>query len=499
MQKSAFPIGRRVVARLACQASAVAIGIATPYAAMAQCVPQNPAAGAEVVCSGLESNGLAIITANTVTSVLAGAEVRGNGGAAIDYAMPSSASSWTRYGQLQVEGLVNGNGNAGIAIHSGTLDTGWDPNESRISVTTLAGSSIDGTVGILLDATPGNPYGKSVLILNNAGTISGASGVAIQALDNTLSGIGYLFNSQTGVIGAIDGAFGTVNNAGLIDGGARSALAGREGVYYPFYGLLTNSGFIRSAGNDATVIVGTYGEVTNSGTIMNGGVGLAISKASGSLNIQNADTGVISTQGDNAVRAEQLTLRNDGFIRGSVISFGQYTYIDNRRGTIDGDVVMGNGENFFIGRVTAAGVVETGVTGSILGGWNKDSFGIVAAQSATLSGTLLPAGFERLSLIAEEGATLTIGAGAVAPGRVTISGNGTIVNATTISGSDTVVQSDFGGNTSFRNDGSILSLWGTDASSYAVYTGGAGCSSTPAKWFRHRAAFPDPMRSKTMG
>ena len=49
MQKSAFPIGRRVVARLACQASAVAIGIATPYAAMAQCVPQNPAAGAEVV------------------------------------------------------------------------------------------------------------------------------------------------------------------------------------------------------------------------------------------------------------------------------------------------------------------------------------------------------------------------------------------------------------------------------------------------------------------
>ncbi|MET0241717.1 MAG: autotransporter outer membrane beta-barrel domain-containing protein, partial [Sphingobium sp.] len=386
---------------------------------------------------------------------------------------------FTRFASISVAGTVDGGGKAGIDIVSGTAaNGGFDYFGSQVALTVAQGGIVTGATGVSLAVSPDAQYSSALLTLDNAGSITGSSGVALLVEGSSGAAFSSIINRATGSIGAIVGPVGSLNNAGTISGGTRSAIDYTTGRFNPPVGpLLTNSGAIVSNGSSATIANIDNGiPVTNSGTIGNLGNGAAID--GGILIIVNAVGGHIGTAGATAIRATRyLDLVNAGRIDGSIVmvtdpsQFG--SVIDSTAGLISGDVLFGEGDDELAVHYNAGTGPTTGILGRIDGGAGVDTVRAKFLGDATLTTALaLPSAFERIVILPEQSVTVTLGDGFASAGPIRIGGLGTIINTTSLSATGGVIVDSGGFSTSdrgvrFVNQASITSSFAADD----VFTG----------------------------
>ncbi|NKJ00423.1 adhesin HecA-like repeat protein [Novosphingobium sp. SG707] len=484
------------------QISLGALTVAIPRQALAQCSPNPSQANTAVTCSGTTTQGFTIGTTNSPLTVNSGASVANNGAAAILVSIPAVSPYSSRSASITVNGTVTATGAPGIAVTSGALGgASADYSGTSTRITVDKNGSVSGLYGIFVGQTPGNIYGSASASLDNAGTITGTSGIALYSSGN-YAYLSSILNQAGGTIGAIM-ANATINNAGTIDGGALSAIAPGAGST-SYYASITNSGTITSSGAAGT-IVNYNGPISNTGTISNTGSGAAISNSylaltnqaggqisaggasvlvtAGSATITNAGSltntgtgtvlsllgasvqvtnqagGVIATKAGNDVLVTDRTLNltNSGTITGNIVTGTGNSTIDSTAGTINGNVSFGTGNDTLVA-VLKNGSLYTGVTGSIDGGAGTNTLLLRTSADATLSSALaLPTNFGVLDLAPAAGTTLTLGSSYPVTSTINFDGSGTLVNAANINRSGQILvqaNSYFSGGT-FRNDGSI--------------------------------------------
>ncbi|WP_235199578.1 autotransporter outer membrane beta-barrel domain-containing protein [Sphingomonas sp. RIT328] len=460
---------RRVRVR-ALQTSGMALAMVAAAPAFAQCAPDPTQTNTATNCTGTDSDGLVVTTYGTTVNVPAGATVQGGSRPGIAVALPS-----TSYGSavsVAVAGTVDGGTQPGVSLLWQPAATGYGYYDARLDLTVAQGGSVTGSNAVVIgrSTSTGYGYGSPVATIDNSGTLTGTSGIALLA---TTPGYGSfaITNRATGTIGAISGAVSTLDNAGTIDGGTRSAID--WGYGYATYRTLANSGTITAASSAATLAnLPSNATLANSGTIANTGSGAAI--AGTSLSITNAATGRI-TAGATAISADNyLTLTNAGTINGNIVTAVQAfvpapSTIDSRAGTINGSVTFGASSDTLIAGWNNG--LVTGITGVIDGGGGTDTVQVRFAGDTTLARVIaLPTNFEQLSLAPETEITTTLADGFAAPGLLEITGKGTVVNRTTLSGAGKVVRVgdyDPDNRPSFVNAGAITATGGT-ATDYAI-------------------------------
>ena len=460
---------RRVRVR-ALQSSGMALAMVAAAPAFAQCAPDPTQTNAVTTCAGTDSDGLVVTTYGTTVNVPAGATVQGGGRPGIAVTLPS-----TDYGNavgVTVAGTVDGRAQPGISLLWQPAANGYGYSDTRLDLTVAQGGSVTGNNAVVVGRSTGAGYGygSPVATIDNSGTLTGTSGIALLA---TTPGYGSfaITNRATGTVGAISGAVSALDNAGTIDGGTRSAID--WGYGYATYGTLANSGAITAASSAATLAnLPANATLANSGTISNTGSGAAIAGAS--LLITNAATGRI-TAGVTAISADNyLTLTNAGTINGNIVTAVQAfvpapSTIDSRTGTINGSVTFGASSDTLIAGWNNG--LVSGITGVIDGGGGTDTVQIRFASNTTLARTIaLPTNFEQLSLAPAAEITTTLADGFAAPGVLEITGKGTVVNRTTLSRAGMVVRVgnyDPDNRPSFVNAGTITATGGT-ATDYAV-------------------------------
>ncbi|WP_294268389.1 autotransporter outer membrane beta-barrel domain-containing protein [uncultured Sphingomonas sp.] len=467
--------GRQVKAR-ALHSSAILVAILVAEPAFAQCTPDPTQANTTTTCTGTDSNGLVVTTtAGSTIDVAAGATVTNTNGPAIAFAMPTP--NGFAYSTLTVGGRVDGGAQAGVQLIRQQPGNNYFSSSTSLTMTVAAGGSVSGANGIVVGQT-GTGYGSATASIDNSGTISGtgtgANGYALLSTNQSYAGFSSITNRAGGTIGAISGAVGTLNNAGTINGGSRSAID--VGTTYnsavSSYGW-TNSGTITANSTAATLANIPSTSLTNSGTISNAGTGTAI--AGGYMTLTNAAGGRITTAGTTAIQVSGgITLTNAGTIVGDVVSttgsfgFGTST-IDNSTGTITGNVRLGSGsDTLTVGY--ANGALRTGISGTIDGGAGTDTLRVRFTTDATLSSALtLPTNFEQLTLAPDAKTTTTLANGFTVSGALRVAGSGTIINNAALSGSGTILSDEFGssGSPSVTNAGSITGT-GTQTGTFAV-------------------------------
>ncbi|MBB3349644.1 autotransporter domain-containing protein [Sphingomonas sp. BK069] len=392
---------------LALGASIVAIGVASSPAA-AQCGPDPTRANATTTCTGIDPDGLVVTTQGSKVNVSADAVIRSGRHAAIDVA----ATGVT----LSIAGAVAGGSNAGIR-----LDVGAPYNVACND--RLPGAPVPCPAGYIYSAYPASASATIAIA-------AGASVGGAHALSVSLSPANY------GATARAD-----VTNAGAMSGSAGAAIIAdlpQTGSF--FYNQVS---VVNAASGTIAGISGHVGSITNDGTIT--GVGGTAINISGPLSLTNLGTI------DGAVRA------------GS--SGNQGSTIDSSRGTIDGALTLGDGDDVLLARYVD-GSIMTGITGAIDGGNGVDTLRLGIAADATLGAVALPTNFERLGLDVASGATATLVNGFAGP--VLLGGTGTIINRTTLTGDTKLVGSaGFFDSPSFINAGTLRTL---GAGGYAIQT-----------------------------
>lgn len=462
----------------------MAAASATP--AWAQCSPDPTVADSITGCTGTDSDGLRVTTDGSTVEVAPSASVSGAGAAAITVDIaPISGSYYARKAAITVGGSVDGGTQSGISVLSGSVPVNsYDYYGTKAQVTVEAGAMVTGATGITAGPSTTTSYAPTLVSVTNAGTISGTSGVALRATDPARAAFDVIENQQGGTIGAIVGTIGTLNNAGVIDGGALSAID-KTTTYNnnPYPTGWTNSGTIRSTSTASTIanLSTPFNPLTNSGTIANAGTGTAI-QSTGALEIDNLAGGTISTAGSTAISAGSLTLTNSGKITGDIVTqpaYGYYTYsvIDSTQGTIEGDVSLGSGNDLVYGLYDGTETLVTGITGTLDAGLGTNSLVLAVDADLTVSSAItLPTGFQYLRLAPGEGASLTLADGFIAPGTIEMDGNGTIVNeaAITTQGQAFVVPYYVFGHPNLANTGSIDATVSSGYYPYAIDMGSYG-------------------------
>ena len=502
--------------RIASCASVLAIAAFTAGQAHAQCTPNPPQAGQPVACSGTTTGGYVITADNAPLTVTAGASVQNSGGDALSVSIPASSGSYARRtASITVAGSISASGGSGISVWSGAPN-GVDPDYygTFATVTVAAGGSVSGVNGIYVAQTPGglSTYAPANVNIDNFGTITGTSGVALASGNGGYYSTFSITNEAGGMIGAIAGTFQTLTNNGTITGGTLSAITQTP---YAYYASITNSGTITSNSTSATINAATYGSIPNSGTISNTGSGAAVANAftitnqasgtisagggdvirgaangtlqltnsgqiantgggqavsGGNLNITNNAGGVISAgSGGTAINASTgLTLVNTGTINGNILagsSAPAYSYaastIDSSQGTINGNVSFGAGSNTLVATLKN-GALQTGVTGTITGGTGANTTNTLQLNITTdailANALVLPTNFTQLYFAPSAGTTLTLANGFTNPGIITFTGNGTLTSAANLSGNGQIVAgTNYYTSSTFNNTGTITS------------------------------------------
>lgn len=431
------PQGRRVRA-CALQTSAMVLAMVVGGQAFAQCAPDPTQSNATTTCTGTDSDGLTVAAGNTRVIVTRSATV-------LSGAANAAITNPVWGARITVDGRVDGAGKPGILIanrssylercpddpYAGASVIFCPPGSSQMvypsasaSVEVGADATVTGAQALLLRRDPNNASGGVSATVTNAGTMIGTSGPAIVADIATQGSVLSVNNLATGKIFGMRGAVDWLTNAGTVDGGAVIAVA-------------------------TTVSRAT---ITN--------------------------TGRIASQGGTAIDATgAVALTNGGTITGSVISrarSGQNSMIDTLAGTINGNLVLGAGDDTLLARYDNGRLV-TGISGTIDGGAGTDTVRMRIAGDATLGALALPTGFERLGLATNSGSTVTLGSefGAIG-GMVQVEGSGTVVNRGTLTGAAPVVSDSFAtdGSPAFINAGVIRTTGGA-AGSFAVQFGTA--------------------------
>jgi Ca2+-binding RTX toxin-like protein len=349
---------------------------------------------------------------------------------------------------LGIAGTVSGGtADAGILLDTGPRVANPDPyagavvrpyfyDRSSMAVTVAAGGLVSGYYGIYARLhlfNIGDPDqfgtvsqgGSALASVDNSGSILADgggyalySGLIAPAEQYQLPRAGFesVINRAGGTIGAIQARVDTLNNAGTIDGGSRAAIS------------LLGGSVIENSGNIIGGIVADMrlGAVTSSSL----------------LRISNTATGVISG-GSAPINAGfgGLELTNAGTINGNLSVPTRYggsvgNFIDNSRGTINGNVSFFGSDDLFVGRLGPGGV-STGVTGSLSGGDGTDTFALLVTGNVSTAMPVLPTGFERLRFELNDAASLTITSGTSA--GIILSGRGSFTNAATITGNTTAL------------------------------------------------------------
>lgn len=460
---------RRRRLSLALGTSALACGILFPAMAQAQCAPDPTIAGGTTTCTGTDSDGFRITSPGSTLTVSTGATVTNSGVAAVTVEVPNTTSPILA--TIAVSGQISGGAQSGIALLTGPVST-YNGSTTRLTLRVDQGAAVSGTSALTMGRTAGNLYGQLIADVDNAGTLSGTSGVALRGdvaitqngYTSTSSAFGSIVNRATGVIsGSIIGPVASLANAGLIDGGSNSAVApGDAGTSYPYTispGAWTNTGTIRSNSAAATIIASTINRLTNSGTIANGGTGAALT--SSYLDIRNETGGQISSGGATAIAGTNyVRLVNAGTITGDIVTGNSGSVVDSSLGRINGSVVFGSGnDTLVVGYDTTSSTLVTGITGSINAGGGTNTEQIKIAADATINTPFTPlSGFQRLLLDPGADVTVTLGSGFSSNTALALSGVGTVVNRGTITTTGTAltdINYAFGSKASFRNEGAI--------------------------------------------
>lgn len=450
-------------------ASVLAIGAVLATSATAQCSPDPTQANGTTTCSGTDPDGLRVTTTPTTVNVAQGATVTAGArpAIAVDVPIPANNAGFSSTTTLNVFGAITGNGQPGVALFNGTSPTPYPYGTATLKLTVAVGGSITGTNALALSQSPGNSGGYAFVALDNAGRLTGTGGVALQANSTVLTGFTSILNRATGVItGGISGAIGTLTNAGVIDGGAQSALNTPSNNYYASQGSWTNTGTIRSASTAATIQNGYGNALTNSGTITNGGTGAAITGAT--LTIQNQAGGRISTAGATAINAATaLTLTNLGTITGNIVAgpssglYGGASTIDSTGGLINGSVSFGSYDDILIARYNGTRMLVTGIAGAINGGGGNNTEQVVFASNTSVATPIdLATNFRQLGIAPTGGATVTLEQSFQTNATVVLTGTGFVINKGTIAATgQAVIGAYFGfgpaGAVNFTNQGTI--------------------------------------------
>ena len=391
--------------------------LATVSSAQVACTTTNGI----ITCTG--DNQPFTITSDTQTIIAQGATVTGSGLSAIR--LNSTRAN------LVVNGTVSATGAAGLTIQNGGRILNYDPYAGAAlprgfysypylyptgQATILVGEQgvISGDTGIWIERSSSNYLGDSTASIDNSGLISATSGSAIRG-PSGLSGVSYtsIANQESGTIHGIAAQVGTITNAGLIDGRGDAAidLATRYDGFFGSYvpSTLTNSGTITSAAAATIISQQNPLSVNNSGLIGNSNGGQAIYAGS------------------------DLYLTNSGRIAGNIVALGA-SMIDSTAGTIEGDLLLGNGDDMIVAALDENNRLKTGITGQIDGGAGVNSIALTIAADATLTGTpVLPTRFSLLRASLSNQARLTLDTNFSGTSGLYVLGTGTLLNQGVIS------------------------------------------------------------------
>ncbi len=439
---------------LVCGCSGAALMIASP--ALAECTPDPVVPFDTVICEGMDADGIIVDATGVVVTVAAGAEVERIKSTA---QLLSPDDFPTVYQAAIIDGTVHG-----IMVESGPPFAGAHFAPSTTIAITVGESGRIDRDGIDLIATPAtdgmaDPRDRSATAeIVNAGIITSTQAYAMRATEPDVTGFVSIANLATGVIDGIYGAIGTLINDGTIQGAGGSAIVATLSDY-PFLAQreIVNRGLIGSAGAAPTIDLASlsYGggaTITNSGAIVNRGTGAAISQRSGSVSLFNEAGGIISSDGETAISlASQgfgseivnagtisaqrvaissgtgLRLRSSGAIIGDVRAIGPDAYgssIDiSMGGTVDGDILLGDGDDLVIADYGDSGNPFGGVTGRVDAGAGNDRWLAYFARDTVLTGRIaMPRSFETMAFGIGDGVTLELGAGFAARQGIILSG-----------------------------------------------------------------------------
>ena len=392
--------------------ASVVAALAVASSAQAACSTANGI----VTCTG--DNQPFTVTSDAQTIIAEGATVTGTGLSALRL---NSA-----HANLVVNGTISATGATALTIQNGSPVLIYDPYagttpvggylsypylypHGRVTVTVGAQGVISGDTGIWIERSSSNYLGNATASIDNSGLITATSGSAIRG-PSGISGVSYtsITNQESGTIHGIAAPVDTITNAGLVDGRGNAAidLAPRYDSFFGSYGLsyVINSGTITSTAG--TTIIGQQNplSITNSGLIGNSNGGQAIYAGS------------------------NLYLTNSGRIEGNIVVRGAST-INSTAGNIVGDVLLGDGDDIIVAALDENNRLKTGIIGQINGGAGVNAIALAIDADATLTGTpMLPTGFSLLRASLFNQAQFTLDAGFSGTSRLSVSGEGTLVN-----------------------------------------------------------------------
>lgn len=405
--------------------SAIVLTLTAPGAVRAACAPGSPQPGESIVCSGEDRNGLVIRGAGTNVLIEQDATLSTSSASTIDIFLQTDPYVQIAPVTLQVDGTVEGGVQNAITIGS----TGsYQGPIAQITVSETGRIAAPVAINLQSPTNSNFWYLSTGVELDNGGAIiSTSGGLALHGSDDGQAYFTSIVNRSTGTMGAIQARVHTLVNDGLIDGGALSAFAVEPApLYFSYPVTIQNNGTIQSSGAADTLSV-REGYIQNSGTIIADGTGRAISGnylnidnqqsgqvvaetsaigSAGRIDIINA--GTISAGGDAIVAGEGLLLVNTGTIVGDVRGGDGGSTITNIGGTIDGNVLLGAGNDVFFGDASQLDQPFAGVTGRVDAGGGIDMLAFNFTQDIVLERAVpLPDTFEMLSLRVGGGSTVT--------------------------------------------------------------------------------------------
>jgi hypothetical protein len=262
-----------------------------------------------------------------------------------------------------------------------------DGSQTGLTVTVKQGASVTGTVNDGLFIGDDNT-------VNNAGTVEGQGGNGITAGTNLI-----VNNAATGVItgpaSGITATSATITNYGSISG---TCCAFGIGLFTG--GTVINHGTISAPNGGQAIVAGTNINVTNTGNILGGVVGV-LSGGTGTI----VNSGTISANDPTGVG---VFINNAGAVTN--------TGIINAPGTIGAGVVIHG-----LANVVNQGTIAGGDTGVQIAGFAPSSL----TNSGTISGTVYA-----IDALGTSGATLTFLPGSRIIGPIALGFNTTVNIAT---------------------------------------------------------------------
>lgn len=439
------------------------MGLLLPSALYAQCAPDPAMANDAVSCAGTDTDGIRLTASGIALTVEETATVSATGTSAIIVDVPVGDYGYRTAG-IDVLGQVSSAGQNAITVWSGAPSADSYYGTQQVMLSIGPDASVSGATALALLPSAGNSYGTVVASVDNAGTLTGTSGIALlgnatSSNNGSLSPIASfssITNQASGrIYGGIVGALYTLNNGGLIDGGAGSAV--HSGGRFSSLTIANEAGgIIRSASGDATILndPGQYLYLDNAGTITNAGGGAALS--GGTLTLTNQAGAAID--GD-IVAAGSFNLVNRGSIAGNILATSGGNVIDSSDGVIDGSVSLGGDNNRLIARYVGNRTLATGISGTISAAGTMNAEHVIFAADASVDTPIdLASGFQQLVLAPEADVTVTLEAGFSPTAPLILSGRGNVVNRATMSlagSSITDLDYGFGSSASFRNEGVI--------------------------------------------